>query len=43
LVVLVTTPPDDADRRAEPEPVRAEGNPLAGLERKPGGVEKWSE
>jgi hypothetical protein len=33
LVVLVTQPKKDADRRAEPEPVRAKGNPLAGLKR----------
>src|SRR5664280_2734336 len=30
LVVLVAQPKNDADRRAEPEPVRAQGNPPCG-------------
>jgi hypothetical protein len=39
VVVLVTQTSNADDRRAEPEPVRAQGNPLRGLKRQTGGGE----
>src|ERR1035441_1444866 len=41
LVVLVTPPKKDADRRAEPEPVRAQGSPRQGAEALVRRCPKW--